>query len=252
MGHGSKLLDWALNSGRVTQVGFSSHGSNPLIDLALRSQRFTFCSLHLHWLDPKRLPLAHWALSHGLGVMAISPADKGGRLQAPSPTLVEDCTPFEPLQLAYRFLLSQGISTLTVGAAVPDDLQLAARLAQADGPLNDAEQQALFTAQGRQEERLGQEQCKQCQACLPCPKQVPIPELLRLRNLAIGHELNAFAQERYNLIGRAGHWWEEHDASACERCGECLPRCPHQLPIPDLLADTHQRLVASPRRRLWS
>ena len=252
MGDGSKLLDWALNSGRVTQVGFSSHGSNPLIDRALRSQRFTFCSLHLHWLDPKRLPLAQWALSHGFGVMAISPADKGGRLQAPSPTLVEDCTPFAPLQLAYRFLLAQGISTLTVGAAVPDDLQLAARLAQEDGPLSDAEQQALLTAQVRQEARLGQEQCKQCQACLPCPKQVPIPELLRLRNLAIGHELTAFAQERYNLIGRAGHWWEEHDASACERCGECLPRCPHQLPIPDLLADTHQRLVASPRRRLWS
>ena len=71
-GDGSRLLDWALSSGRVTQVGFSSHGSYQLIDQALRSQRFSFCSLHLHWLDPLRLPLAHWALEHGLGVMAIS------------------------------------------------------------------------------------------------------------------------------------------------------------------------------------
>jgi hypothetical protein len=252
VGDGSRLLDWAVNSGRVSQVGFSSHGSNPLIDRALRSQRFSFCSLHLHWLDPQRLPLARWALAHGLGVMAISPADKGGRLQAPSPTLVEDCTPFAPLELAYRFLLAQGISTLTIGAAAAGDLQLAATLAQGDGPLSQAEQQALVTAERRQQERLGQEHCKQCQACLPCPNEVPIPELLRLRNLAIGHGLTEFAQERYNLIGRAGHWWEEHDASACERCGECLPRCPHHLPIPDLLADTHQRLKASPRRRLWS
>ena len=251
-GDGSRLLDWALSSGRVTQVGFSSHGSYQLIDQALRSQRFSFCSLHLHWLDPLRLPLAHWALEHGLGVMAISPADKGGRLQAPSPTMVEDCSPFAPLQLAYRFLLAQGISTLTVGAAVADDLQLAARLGNEDGPLSEGEQQALVKAQTRRDERLGHEQCQQCQACLPCPKQVPIPELLRLRNLTIGHELSAFAQERYNLIGRAGHWWEEHDASACERCGDCLPRCPHHLPIPDLLADTHKRLAASPRRRLWS
>ena len=91
---GPRLLEWALTSGRVTQVGFSSHGSNPLINRALRSQRFSFCSLHLHWLDPQRLPLARWALDQGLGVMAISPADKGGRLQAPSPTLVEDCSPF--------------------------------------------------------------------------------------------------------------------------------------------------------------
>lgn len=252
IGDGSRLLDWALSSGRVNQVGFSSHGSNPLIDRALRSQRFSFCSLHLHWLDPQRLPLARWALEQGLGVMAISPAEKGGRLQAPSPTLVEDCTPFAPLQLAYRFLLAQGISTLTVGAAAAGDLQLAATLAQEDGPLSQAEQQALITAERRQQERLGQDHCKQCQACIPCPNEVPIPELLRLRNLAIGHGLAAFAQERYNLIGRAGHWWEENDASACERCGECLPRCPHHLPIPDLLADTHQSLEASPRRRLWS
>ena len=114
-------------------MGFSSHGSNPLIDRAIRSQRFSFCSLHLHWLDPQRLPLAHWALDQGLGVMAISPADKGGRLQAPSPTLVDDCTPFAPLELAYRFLLAQGISTLTVGASAAGDLQLAATLAQGDG-----------------------------------------------------------------------------------------------------------------------
>jgi hypothetical protein len=252
IGDGSRLLDWALSSGRVNQVGFSSHGSNPLIDRALRSQRFSFCSLHLHWLDPQRLPLARWALEQGLGVMAISPADKGGRLQAPSPTLLDDCTPFAPLELAYRFLLAQGISTLTVGAAAAGDLQLAAKLAQEDGPLSQAEQQALCTAEARQQERLGQDHCKQCQACLPCPNEVPIPELLRLRNLAMGHGLTAFAQERYNLIGRAGHWWEELNASACERCGECLPRCPHHLPIPDLLADTHQRLEASPRRRLWS
>jgi predicted aldo/keto reductase-like oxidoreductase len=80
---------------------------------------------------------------------------------------------------------------------------------------------------------------------------VPIPELLRLRNLAVGHGMGAFAEERYNLIGRAGHWWEELNAEACQRCGDCLPRCPNHLPIPDLLADTHRLLAAAPRRRLW-
>jgi predicted aldo/keto reductase-like oxidoreductase len=108
---------------------------------------------------------------------------------------------------------------------------------------------AQLAAAGAQ--RLGIERCGQCRACLPCPSAVPIPALLRLRNLAVGHGMEAYASERYNLIGRAGHWWEAVDASACFSCGACLPRCPHDLAIPELLADTHRRLAAPPRRRLW-
>jgi predicted aldo/keto reductase-like oxidoreductase len=250
-GEGADLLAWALGEGLVGQVGFSSHGSTDLIAAAIESGRFGFCSLHLHLFDQERLPLARRALAAGLGVMAISPADKGGRLYDPPPLLVADCAPFAPLELAYRFLLAEGVSSLSLGAAAPSDLAWAVRLAAADGPLEEAERAAIerLAAAGRQ--RLGPERCGQCRACLPCPVSVPIPELLRLRNLAVGHGMEAFARERYNLIGRAGHWWEELDASACRRCGACLPRCPHGLAIPDLLADTHARLAAAPRRRLW-
>lgn len=250
-GPGLELLDTLLSEGLVGQVGFSSHGDNDLIERALDSGRFRFCSLHLHLFDQERLPLAQRALARGLGVMAISPADKGGRLQDPPPLLVADCAPFAPLQLAYRFLLSQGISTLTLGATRPADLNWAQQLGDASGPLSAQERQAIEQLLRAGRERLGKEWCGQCRACLPCPQQVPIPALLRLRQMALGHGMEAFATERYNLIGRAGPWWEQVDAGACQRCGECLPRCPHALPIPDLLADTHRRLAAAPRRRLW-
>ena len=250
-GPGAELLAWALGEGLVGQVGFSSHGSNTLIEQALAGGRFNFCSLHLHLLDPARLPIARAALASGIGVLAISPADKGGRLYAPSPELLADCAPFQPLELAYRFLLDQGISTLSLGAEHPSDLSFAAALSGVSPWLEPQHRAALQRLSAARQERLGSEACGQCRACLPCPSSVPIPELLRLRNLAIGHGMTAFTQERYNLIGRAGHWWEAVDASACQRCGDCLPRCPHQLPIPDLLADTHQRLAAAPRRRLW-
>ena len=251
-GPGSELLAWALGEGLAAQVGFSSHGSNGLIESALASERFSFCSLHVHLFDQTRLALARTALAEGIGVLAISPADKGGRLYNPPPKLSTACAPFHPLELAYRFLLEEGISTLSLGAAQPSDLIWATRWQagelQGSAPALAA---ALQRLQQQAAEQLGSDLCGQCRACLPCPNAVPIPELLRLRNLAVGHGMEAFAQERYNLIGRAGHWWEAHNAAACNRCGDCLPRCPHHLAIPDLLADTHQRLAEAPRRRLW-
>ncbi len=251
-GEGADLLQWAEEEKLIEQVGFSSHGSLELIEAAIESNRFQFCSLHLHLLDPSRLPLAKLALEKGMGVMAISPADKGGRLYDPSKTLIEDCKPFPPLELAYRFLIAQEISTLTLGASKAADLSIAKKLRSSDKSLSLEEQDVLKSLKEAGERRVGASHCGQCRKCLPCPKSIPITELLRLRNLTLGYDLEAFAKERYNLIGKAGHWWESTNANACEKCKECLPRCPYNLAIPDLLEETHKLLADKPRRRLWS
>ncbi|WP_269622472.1 aldo/keto reductase [Prochlorococcus marinus] len=250
-GDGYELFEWARDENLIEQVGFSSHGSYSLIQSAIESNHFNFCSLHLHLLDPERIPLAQKALEKGMGVMAISPADKGGHLHTPSQTLIDDCYPIAPIEIAYRFLLSQGVSTLTIGAQSCKDLDLTSKLINANDPLRPLEKVVISRIHSNAKRRLGNTFCGQCRECLPCPMNVPIPEILRLRNLAIGHELQSFSKERYNLIGKAGHWWETHNASSCQKCGDCLPRCPNNLLIPDLLEETHSELLDSPKRRLW-
>ena len=118
-GEGFRFIKWAKKESLIGQIGFSSHGSFTLIQSAIESNRFQFCNLHLHLLDQRRIPLAKIALKKGMGVLVISPADKGGRLQDPSAKLIKDCKPIQPLELAYRFLLAEGISTLTLGACEP-------------------------------------------------------------------------------------------------------------------------------------
>ena len=85
----------------------------------------------------------------------------------------------------------------------------------------------------------------------PCPNEVPIPEILRLRNISIGYGQLEFSKERYNLIGKAGHWWEEKNSSFCQKCNQCVPKCPSKLEIPNLLKETHNLLIETPKKRLW-
>ena len=186
-----------------------------------------------------------------MGVLAISPADKGGRLYSPSDILLEASKPFHPLELAYRFLLTKGISTLTLGATQKEDFFFAEKLKNSNQKLTKLEINAFKKIEKIAEERLNSTKCEQCRFCLPCPNEIPIPEILRLRNISIGYGQLEFSKERYNLIGKAGHWWEEKNASLCQDCNECVPKCPSKLNIPDLLKQTHMLLNEKPKKRLW-
>ncbi len=251
-GEGRKFINWLLNQNLIDQIGFSSHGDFQLINSAINSNIFNFCSLHLHLFDQSKIPLARIALRKNMGVMAISPADKGGKLHLPSDILKEASLPYHPLEIAYRFLLSEGITTLSLGANKAKDFDLAIKLANATHKLTTQEQNILNNIENLSSERLGDTKCEQCRACLPCPNDVPIPEILRLRNIYIGNGQTEFAKERYNLIGRAGHWWEIKNANSCDGCNICITKCPHDLDIPKLLKETHEILIERPRKRLWS
>jgi len=93
--------------------------------------------------------------------------------------------------------------------------------------------------------------CLQCNECLPCPENINIPEILRLRNLTLAYNMDEYGKYRYQMLENAAHWFPGNKGNRCTDCGECLPRCPEKLPIPELLSQTHQLLNGSPRRRLW-
>ncbi|WP_338462982.1 aldo/keto reductase [Synechococcus elongatus IITB7] len=243
----------ALQADGVFQhLGFSSHGDRELILQAIATDAFDFVSLHYYLLFQRHAPVIEAAAARNLGIFIISPVDKGGLLHQPSQQLIADCHPFSPLALNYRFLLSdRRITTLSFGAAKPEELAVLQDFVDADQPLSPEETDAIARLEQVRQQRLGTDYCQQCYACLPCPEAINIPEVLRLRNLAIAHDMQAYGQYRYRMFENAGHWFPGQRGSRCTDCGDCLPRCPHHLPIADLVRDADQRLAGAPRRRLW-
>jgi len=241
----------AVEAGLIRHVGFSTHGSLELILALIETDLFEFMNVHYYYFNQRNAAAIQRAHEKDMGVFIISPTDKGGQLYAPPEKLKVLCHPFTPLALNHRFLLSDPrIHTLSLGAASPEEFAAHRMAADQGMPLTPEEQQALKRIDQSLVD-LKPDLCEQCFACLPCPENINIPEVLRLRNLAVGLDMVDFGQYRYNMLEKAGHWFPGTKGNRCTDCGDCLPRCPVNLPIPTLLRDAHQRLAAGERKRLW-
>lgn len=241
------VREWVA-AGKINHVGFSTHGSLDLIQTAIATDYFDFINLHYGVFFRRNEPALTQARDRDMGIFIISPGDKGGMLYTPPPKLEALCTPLTPLAANYRFLLSDPrIHTLSVGPATPQEWE---QPLKSITPVDD-ESHVFALLDLTQTETLGLDHCSQCYKCLPCPEEINIPEVLRLRNLSIAYDMKAFGEYRYGMFENAGHWFPGNKGNRCTDCGDCLSRCPETLDIPTLLRDTHNSLAGKARRRLW-
>lgn len=243
--------------GKVRYVGFSTHGLTAIVVKAIETDCFDYVNLHWYYINQANWAAIAAAERHDMGVFIISPSDKGGKLYDPPPKLVELCRPLSPMVFNDLFCLSHPqVHTLSLGAARPSDfdehlnvLPLLDRAEEMLPPILDRlEAEAIAT--------LGKEWYDTWHVGLPRVEETPgglnIPVILWLRNLAIAYDLVEFAKTRYNMLGKASHWFPGARAENVERLDlrRCLANSPHADKIPALLADAHRRLGGLEVKRL--
>jgi uncharacterized protein len=260
------FLDWSLKKngcvaavrklqqeGRVRHFGFSTHATTDVILEAIRSDEFDYVNLHWYFVNDLNWPAVEEAARRDMGVFIISPNDKGGKLYAPPPKLVDLCRPLSPMQYC---LSRPQVHTLSCGAARPSDfdahvaaLEHYDRAAEVVAPIERRLRDQLHAA-------LGRDWCEGWWQGLPhyvdVPGNINITEILRLWTFAHGLDLVEWGRMRYNLLGQGDHWFpgEPWGKQPGVDLSDALRDSPFASRIPTLLQAAQDLLWQAPAKRL--
>jgi len=201
----------ARDQGLIEHYGISSH-SLDLYERVIEEGLFETIMVCYSLLEPdaceKIIPLA---LEKGIGVICMKPFSGG---------VIENAG------LGLKFVLSQAQILVLAGVAHKDHFDENWDIYQHGSyRLSRQEQQEIAEIYRHHDGYF----CRRCDYCQPCSEKITIQMVLNLKAVARRLGLDALrVPKRVKLL---------EDARRCSECGECVTRCPYQLPIPDLIKE---------------
>lgn len=242
------VLDWAerkIDEGRIGYLGFSFHDEFEVFKEVVDGyDRWTFCQIQYNYLDvesSRRTPGTNgvkYAASRGLAVVVMEPI-RGGLLAVPPPLEVkavfdEAAVKRTPAEWALLWVWNHPeVSVVLSGMSTFEQVveNIATASIAEPGILSENELRIIERVRSMYL-KYGFIGCTGCRYCIPCPRGVEIPTILRYMNrllMAGGGDERRIVEEYYGEVP------EDRRADRCVRCGECEKRCPQKLPIRELL-----------------
>jgi len=232
----------ARDEGLVRHISFSFHDKPENAIKLIDTGDFESMLIQYNLLDRQYDGAIRHAHAKGLGT-AVMGSVGGGRLAAPSAVIAQATGASTTAEAALRFVWANpavdvALSGMENTAQVDENVATADRME----PLS-AGEIARIDQLAEHNKKLLDLPCTGCNYYTPCKEGVAIPRIFQLYQWHTAFDLKKSAGAAYRNLGKG---WEEKNkpATLCKECGECEPKCPQKIAIPEKLKEAHAVLSA--------
>ncbi|KKK91575.1 hypothetical protein LCGC14_2711570, partial [marine sediment metagenome] len=231
-----RFTDWAMARGLIGHRGFSSHDTPENVKAFIDTGEFSAMVLSYNWLNPTMAKTLAYGARKGMGVSVMNPVGGGGLAATTGAILRLLPGAKSSPEVCLRYVMAtRGVCVTLSGMSTVEQVDENVRIAGRRSFITDRQRKVMAERLGRLK-RSFEQLCTSCGYCMPCPHGVNIPQNFMWLNQAKFLGIIEFARKRFAMLksGRKG----DMSALACKQCGECLPKCPNDVPIMAQLAET--------------
>ena len=233
----------AKKSGKIKHIAFSFHDTPEVLKEIIDTGHFDLMLVQYNIVDQVNEEMIAYAGEKGMAVAIMGPVG-GGRLAGNPPESMQDWLSEGKstfVDLALKFVLSNpNVSVALSGMGSDEMLEGNLALTSKDdyNVITEDEKERIQKIADKFKE-LSDNICTGCGYCMPCPNEVSIKNIFNymVRYQIYGREEDA--KSFYKQIGKV-RWSPGKDATACIECGECIEKCPQNIPIIDQLKEAHK------------
>jgi len=198
----------AKEQGLIGHIGITGH-SLDLLEKVVDDGLFETIMVCFSFLEPaakeKVIPKAR---DKRVGIIAMKPFS-GGVIEAP--------------EAALKWVLSFPDVLVIAGVEEKGLIDRNWKVFQGRYDLTGEEKQRIQEISKEFENKF----CRRCDYCLPCPAEIPIQFVLGIRSFIKRMGLDALQTPMFEKM--------LEKAADCTECGDCVGRCPYNLPIPEMI-----------------